>query len=110
MPDPIKEILANPLQVQRLWGKAPGDNCDVLPLSPRVAQMRARYAGLDDDDVSRAIAEHPRCNDALDALLADMNATMNAEDGEDEEMRDRLIVLPSRGEEAEDPERWDGMS
>lgn len=117
MPDPIQSTIANPAEVNRLCTNArPADRRgeDVQVQAPLcwVAQIRARYRDMPDAEVSDVVHNHPRDADALDTLIADMSNTVDAEDGADEEDKDRLIVRPGRGD-AVDPddavehgERW----
>jgi hypothetical protein len=119
MPDPIEPLIANRREVLRLWNKLPpaADNRDVrapdpLPMSSRVARCRARYAGMSDGELAErgAVGIIAQVNGALDReeektrRLVRMQESRELREAEE---KDRLIVLPRRGDDVEDGERWD---
>jgi hypothetical protein len=128
MPDPIETMLKTEAEVTRLWNQArPGaGNRDVqtpdpLPMSSRVMQMRGKYFGAPEARINDTVHNHPRAADALDTLIVNIKKTDHGHPSlaeridcetpaaeEEAEEKDRLIVLPKRGdEEVEDPERFD---
>lgn len=103
MPDPIETMIATNTEVLRLWGKLPTavDNRDVqapevLPMSPRIAQVRAEIA-------ARVYETDDKIDIAVDGLLEDLQHRDLATDI----ARD---VTAAQEEAEELGDRWDGLS
>lgn len=74
----LQKFLNSPDLVRQMWQRNRDVATDVLPMSSRVAQARARYAGMSDAQLRQTIHHHPRAADALDALLTDIQEAPDA--------------------------------